>query len=82
MSLSRRCAEQIAKKLFDPSSDKPFAFSRIEVARFQECPRCFYLDPRLVIARPAGFPFNPNSAVDALLKKEFDARRIRTSAAG
>jgi hypothetical protein len=67
----------MAKKLFDPSSDKPFALSRTKVALFQECPRCFYLDRRLGIARPAGYPFNLNSAVDALLKKEFDACRAR-----
>jgi hypothetical protein len=67
----------VAKKLFDPASDKPFALSRSKVALFMECPRCFYLDRRLGIARPAGFPFNLNSAVDALLKKEFDAFRRR-----
>lgn len=40
-----------------------------------ECPRCFYLDRRLGISRPAGFPFNLNSAVDTLLKTEFDRYR-------
>ena len=65
----------MAKKLFDPSSDKPFALSRSKVALYQECPRCFYLDRRLGISRPAGFPFNLNSAVDTLLKKEFDGFR-------
>ena len=55
----------------------PFPLSRTKVELFQECPRCFYLDRRLGIARPAGFPFNLNSAVDALLKKEFDAHRAR-----
>ncbi len=39
------------------------------------CPRCFYLDRRLGIPRPAGFPFNLNSAVDTLLKAEFDVYR-------
>ena len=67
----------MAKKLFDPSSDKPFALSRSGVALFQECPRCFYLARRLGISRPAGFPFNLNSAVDALLKKEFDTFRAK-----
>ena len=67
----------MAKKLYHPSSGKPFALSRSKVALFMECPRCFYLDRRLGIARPAGFPFNLNSAVDALLKKEFDAFRRR-----
>ena len=67
----------MAKKLYDPASGKPFALSRTKVALFMECPRCFYLDRRLGISRPAGFPFNLNSAVDALLKKEFDAFRAR-----
>jgi len=40
-----------------------------------ECPRCFYLDRRLGIARPTGPSFSLNSAVDALLKKEFDIHR-------
>lgn len=43
--------------------------------RFIECPRCFYLDRRLGIDRPPGFPFTLNVAVDALLKKEFDKYR-------
>jgi len=62
-------------KLFDPRSDKPFVLSRSKVELFIDCPRCFYLDRRLGVARPAGFPFNLNSAVDALLKKEFDEYR-------
>lgn len=33
------------------------------------------MDRRLGVARPAGFPFNLNSAVDLLLKKEFDIHR-------
>ena len=66
-----------AKKLFDPRSDKPFALSRSKVELFMDCPRCFYLDRRLGIARPAGFPFNLNSAVDALLKTEFDQYRAQ-----
>jgi len=67
----------MAKKLYDPAATRPFALSRSKVALFMECARCFYLDRRLGIARPAGFPFNLNSAVDALLKKEFDAFRAR-----
>ncbi len=66
-----------AKKLFDPASDKPFALSRSKVELFMDCARCFYLDRRLGIARPAGFPFNLNSAVDALLKTEFDRYRAQ-----
>lgn len=34
------------------------------------------MDRRLGVARPPGFPFNLNNAVDKLLKKEFDIHRI------
>ena len=64
-----------AAKRFDPESEKPFALSRTKVELFIDCPRCFYLDRRLGVGRPAGFPFNLNSAVDALLKTEFDEYR-------
>jgi hypothetical protein len=66
-----------AAKLFDPRSEQPFALSRSKVELFLDCARCFYLDRRLGIGRPAGFPFNLNSAVDALLKKEFDDYRAK-----
>lgn len=49
--------------------------SRSKIDLFMECPRCFYIDNRLGTARPPGFPFNLNSAVDHLLKKEFDIHR-------
>ncbi|RMD51168.1 hypothetical protein D6827_02725 [Candidatus Parcubacteria bacterium] len=49
--------------------------SRSKIDLFLECPRCFYLDNKLGTKRPPGFPFNLNSAVDALLKKEFDIHR-------
>jgi len=68
-----------APRLFETASAAPFALSRSKVELFQDCPRCFYLDRRLGIARPSGPPFNLNSAVDALLKKEFDDyRRLGT----
>lgn len=54
--------------------------SRSKIDLFVECPRCFYLDNKLGTARPPGFPFNLNSAVDALLKKEFDVHRANRSA--
>jgi hypothetical protein len=50
--------------------------SRSKIALFMECERCFYLDNKLGVARPPGFPFNLNSAVDALFKKEFDGHRV------
>ena len=63
------------KNLFDADSDQPFKLSRSRLEDFIKCPRCFYLDRRLGIARPPGYPFNLNSAVDHLLKKEFDIHR-------
>ena len=52
-----------------------FRLSRSKIGLFQECPRCFYIDNKLGTPRPPGFPFNLNSAVDALFKKEFDIHR-------
>lgn len=66
---------QRKRNLFDPGSDKPFNLSRTKVELFVNCPRCFYFDRRLGVAPPPGPPFNLNSAVDALLKREFDAYR-------
>lgn len=54
-----------------------WTLSRSKIDLFMECGRCFYLDNKLGVARPPGFPFNLNSAVDALLKKELDVHRAR-----
>lgn len=53
--------------------------SRSKIALFVECPQCFYIDNKRGVARPPGFPFNLNSAVDALFKKEFDTHRVAAS---
>lgn len=63
------------RNLYVPDSPKPFKLSRSKIDLFIECPRCFYLDRKLGIGRPPGYPFNLNSAVDHLLKQEFDIRR-------
>lgn len=54
-----------------------WTLSRSKIDLFTNCPQCFYIDNKLGTARPPGFPFNLNSAVDALLKKEFDGHRAR-----
>lgn len=54
--------------------------SRSKIDLFIECQRCFFIDNKLGVARPPGFPFNLNSAVDHLLKKEFDIHRKGKSA--
>lgn len=65
------------RNIFDPASSVPFPLSRSKIELFLSCPRCFYLDRRLGVAPPRGFPFNLNDAVDGLLKKEFDGYRER-----
>ena len=65
------------RNLYDPQRTKSFRLSRSKIDLFLACPRCFYLDRRLGVGRPPGFPYNLNSAVDALLKKEFDFHRAQ-----
>ncbi len=67
------------RNLYRPDNVKPFKLSRSKIDLFLECPRCFYLDRRLGVGRPPGFPFNLNSAVDTLLKHEFDMHRAEGS---
>ncbi len=64
-----------ARNIYNPEGSKPFKLSRSKIDLFLECPRCFYLDRRLGVGRPPGFPFTLNSAVDVLLKQEFDIHR-------
>lgn len=61
--------------LYSKTDTVPFKISRSKLELSIECPRCFYLDRVRGVGRPPGFPFNLNSAVDTLLKKEFDAHR-------
>src|SRR3989338_683170 len=68
-----------SRNIFDPRDTKPFKLSRSRVDAFLNCPRSFYFDRRLGVDRPPGFPFNLNSAVDTLLKKEFDLHRAKAS---
>ncbi len=61
--------------IYQPGSREPFAISRSKIDLFLECPRCFYLDRRLGLGRPSMPGFTLNSAVDQLLKNEFDLLR-------
>lgn len=71
---------QRTRNIYDPSKSEPFRLSRSKIDLYLECPRCFYLDRRMGVGRPPGFPFSLNSAVDALLKKEFDIHRANGTA--
>ena len=63
------------KNLFDPGSSEPVKLSRSKIELFTQCPRCLYMDVRLGISRPSTPPYTLNSAVDNLLKNEFDLLR-------
>ena len=63
------------RNLYEPSSEDEFRISRSKIDLFLECPRCFYLDRRLGFSRPSIPGFALNSAVDTLLKNEFDILR-------
>lgn len=63
------------RNIYDPAKKEPYKLSRSKIDLFLNCPRCFYLDRRRGVGRPPGFPFNLNSAVDTLLKQEFDIHR-------
>jgi len=68
------------RNLFNPENNDPFRVSRSKIDLYMNCPSCFYLDARLGVGRPPGYPFALNSAVDALLKKEFDIHRAKKRA--
>ncbi len=68
-----------SRNLYDPDSTEIFRLSRGKIDNFIKCPRCFYLDRRLGVGQPPGYPFSLNSAVDKLLKKEFDIHRAKST---
>jgi hypothetical protein len=49
--------------------------SRTKLELFINCPRCFWLDMNKGVKRPAFPPYTINSAIDGLLKEEFDVCR-------
>ncbi len=63
--------------LYQKDSLFPFRLSRSKIDLFLNCPKCFYLDRKLGVTQPPSFPFSLNSAVDKLLKKEFDIHRAK-----
>ena len=67
---------QRTKNLFLPGREKPFKLSRSKIQGFLDCPRCFL--SRSTMRNQTSlrlFPFTLNSAVDTLLKREFDQYR-------
>ena len=58
-------------------SEKAIQLSPNSLNLFLECPHCFWLDKNLGIKRPPPYPYALNSAVDGLLKEEFDTYRAK-----
>lgn len=75
--MSRYYSPNRKTNLYQPGSTEQFRLSRSKIELFMNCPRCFYLDRRLGVGQPPSFPFRLNSAVDSLLKKEFDIYRAQ-----
>ncbi|HUO75553.1 MAG TPA: PD-(D/E)XK nuclease family protein [Candidatus Paceibacterota bacterium] len=65
----------MARNLYKPGQAEPYTLSRSKIDLYVNCPRCFWLDARCGVSRPGMPAFSLNNAVDALLKKEFDAHR-------
>ena len=63
------------QKRFIYDSDNPFELSRGKFSDFLSCRRCFYFDRLLGVKVPDMPGWTLNSAVDDLLKKEFDICR-------
>lgn len=59
------------------ANEKTIQLSPNSLNLFLECPHCFWLDKNLGIKRPPPYPYALNSAVDALLKEEFDTYRAK-----
>jgi len=51
--------------------------SRSKIELLLECPRCFWLELKAKVKRPAPAPYTINSAIDYLLKQEFDIYRAK-----
>jgi CRISPR/Cas system-associated exonuclease Cas4 (RecB family) len=60
---------------YDKKSNTPFKISRSKFSSFLSCKRCFYLDRVIGLKEPSMPGWALNSAVDELLKKEFDQYR-------
>jgi hypothetical protein len=61
--------------MYQRGTNETFTISRSKFSNFIDCPRCFYLDRVKGLKEPSMPGWALNSAVDDLLKKEFDKHR-------
>ena len=66
-----------ASSMYTPGQNSVFKISRSKFSDFLDCPRCFYLDRVKGLQSPSMPGWALNSAVDELLKKEFDFYRAQ-----
>lgn len=59
------------------NSEKHIQLSPTSLNLFYECSLCFWLEKKKKIRRPPPYPYALNSAVDILLKREFDSYRAK-----
>ena len=65
-----------AKPGYEIGQHQAFEVSRSKIEDFVRCKKCFVLDRRHKLGKPSMPAFTLNSAVDSLLKKEFDVHRV------
>tara|TARA_Y100000590_G_scaffold378430_1_gene445361 strand:+ start:208 stop:1008 length:801 start_codon:yes stop_codon:yes gene_type:complete len=63
--------------IYSPGQNELFKISRSKFSNFMDCKRCFYLDRVKGLQEPSMPGWALNTAVDELLKKEFDYYRER-----
>ncbi len=56
---------------------KPIQLSPNSLNLYLECPLCFWLEKKHGIRQPPPYPYALNTAVDVLLKEEFDSYRAK-----
>ena len=66
-----------ANSIYTPGQNSFFKISRSKFSDFLDCPRCFYLDRVKGLQSPSMPGWALNTAVDELLKKEFDIYRAQ-----
>ena len=61
--------------IYQKGTNETFKISRSKFSNFLDCKRCFYLERVKGLKDPSMPGWSLNSAVDELLKKEFDEYR-------
>jgi len=77
--MSQYYNSQRTRGLYNSQFKEPHRLSRSKLDLYLNCQRCFYLDQKCGVGRPASFPLTLNNAVDFLMKKEFDIYRANHS---